>query len=67
MNKLIARILTTLLIAGIFGMSQQVYAGFGVSPAEVIKIISNQVLHFEQQLTLSRSEADEDLKVIIET
>lgn len=66
MNKLIARILTTLLIAGIFGMSQQVYAGFGVSPAEVIKDHLKPGAHFEQQLTLSRSEADEDLKVIIE-
>jgi hypothetical protein len=49
-----------------FSSNISVFAGFGVSPAEIIQNHLKPGAHFEQQLILSRADANEDLKIKIE-
>ncbi len=44
-----------------------VFAGFGISPAEIYNDHLKPGAVFEKEIVISRSEADEDLKVVIET
>lgn len=44
-----------------------VFAGFGISPGEIYNDTLKPGSKFETEIVLSRSEADEDLKIIIET
>ena len=44
-----------------------VFAGFGISPAEIYNDHLKPGAVFEKEIVISRSEANEDLKVVIET
>ncbi|MBP7740756.1 SH3 domain-containing protein [Candidatus Woesebacteria bacterium] len=48
-----------------FGV-KPVEAGFGVSPSNIYHEYLKPGGHFEQKITLSRSEADEDLEIVVE-
>lgn len=50
-----------------FTAVKPVFAGFGVSPAEIYHDHLKPGSKFEKEIVLSRSEAEEDLKVVIET
>lgn len=63
-NKLIILFLFTILP---FIFIKPVFAGFGVSPAEIYNDSLKPGAKFEKEIVLSRSDANENLKVIIET
>lgn len=63
-NKLLFLFLITLLP---FFWVKPVFAGFGVSPAEIYNDHLKPGAVFEKEIVISRSEADENLKVVIET
>ncbi len=66
MKKL--RLLIILLTAILpFVLTKSVFAGFGVSPAEIYNDSLKPGAKFEKEIILSRSDPDENLKVIIET
>ena len=63
-NKLLFLFLILLLP---FVLVKPVFAGFGISPGEIYNDTLKPGSKFETEIVLSRSEADEDLKIIIET
>lgn len=62
--KKITTIIT--LLFGMFLWATPVSAGFGVSPSNIYHEYLKPGGHFEQKITLSRSDPDEDLEVIVE-
>jgi Bacterial SH3 domain len=50
-----------------FLMVKPVFAGFGISPAEIYNDSLKPGATFEKEIVLSRSDFDENLKVVIET
>ena len=62
------KLLTLFLIALLpFLMVKPAFAGFGVSPAEIYNDSLKPGSTFEKEIVLSRSDPEENLKVIIET
>jgi hypothetical protein len=62
------KLLTLFLIALLpFLMVKPVFAGFGVSPAEIYNDSLKPGAKFEKEIVLSRSDPAENLKVVIET
>lgn len=54
------------VVVGMMGSVRTVSAGFGVSPSNIYHEYLKPGGHFEQKITLSRSDPDEDLEVIVE-
>lgn len=65
--KLIKLLFLFLTLLFPFVTVKPVFAGFGISPAEIYHDHLKPGSVFEKEIVLSRSEADEDLKVVIET
>lgn len=62
------KLLTLFLIALLpFLMVKPAFAGFGVSPAEIYNDSLKPGAKFEKEIVLSRSDFEENLKVVIET
>jgi hypothetical protein len=62
------KLLTLFIIALLpFFMVKPAFAGFGISPAEIYNDSLKPGASFEQQIVISRSDPEENLKVIIET
>lgn len=64
LNKLLFLFVILLLP---FVLVKPVIAGFGISPAEIYNDHLKPGAVFEKEIVISRSEANEDLKVVIET
>ncbi|MEK7168927.1 MAG: SH3 domain-containing protein [Patescibacteria group bacterium] len=63
MKKIIA--ILVLVLGMMFG-AKPVQAGFGVSPSNISHEYLKPGGHFEQTITLSRSDPDEDLEILVE-
>lgn len=66
LNMKLIKLLFLILILP-FIVVKPVFAGFGISPAEIYNDHLKPGAIFEKEIVISRSEANEDLKVIIET
>jgi hypothetical protein len=67
-NNKMLKTLKTLLVLFFFSLSATpVLAGFGISPADVYNTHLKPGDNFEKEITLSRSDINEDLKVVVET
>jgi hypothetical protein len=66
-NKMIKTLKTLLTLSFFFLFATPALAGFGISPADVYNTHLKPGDNFEKEITLSRSDIDEDLKVVIET
>jgi len=68
MKKIIIKHLTLLfaLVFMVFFTAEPAEAGFGVSPSNIYHEYLKPGGHFEQKITLSRSEADEELEIVVE-
>lgn len=64
LTKLLLLILITFLPLAVV---KPVFAGFGISPAEIYNDHLKPGAIFEKEIVISRSEANEDLKVVVET
>lgn len=64
LNKLLILILITILP---FIVIKPAFAGFGVSPSEIYNDSLKPGAKFEKEIVLSRSDAEENLNVVIET
>lgn len=68
LNMKLTKLLFLFLIALLpFVAVKPVFAGFGISPAEIYNDHLKPGAVFEKEIVISRSEANEDLKVVIET
>lgn len=65
--KLIKLLFLFLILLFPLVVVKPVFAGFGISPAEIYNDHLKPGAVFETEVVISRSEADEDLKVVIET
>jgi hypothetical protein len=66
-NKMLKTLKTLLTLSFFFLFATPALAGFGISPADVYNTHLKPGDNFEKEITLSRSDTDEDLKVVVET
>lgn len=67
LTKMFKFLKLSLFIFSFFFLAKPALAGFGISPADIYNDHLKPGASFEKEIVLSRSDPDEDLKIVIET